>query len=77
MRFVKVDEVPKTRGKNEMRDIVTEFMNMKLKTVKVEDHGYRTAKQAYMAFRRAIVRWAFPIDVHMCQGEVYLIRRDM
>lgn len=79
MRFTEVKEIPgdRVRRKNEMRDILTEYMNMNIKSVKVEDHGYATTKLAYLAFKRAAERHVFPIDVHMRNGEVYLIRRDM
>ena len=78
MRFVKVDEIPKnTYEQYRMRNLLEEFMNMNTKQVKVEDHGYSNTKYAYSAFQRASKRWAYPVDVHMHSGEVYLIRRDM
>lgn len=79
MRFTEVKAVPndRVRRKNEMRDILNEYMKMNLKTVKVEDHGYATNKLAYLAFKRAVDRWVFPINVHMRDGELYLDRRDI
>lgn len=78
MKFVVVnDELPKKRARNEMRDLLNEFMNMGVKVVKIENHGYKTSKLAYLAFRRARDRHAFPIDVTTRNKEVYLIRRDI
>ena len=79
MRFVKVDKVPgdRVRKRGEMRCLLDEFMKMDIKSVRLEDHGYKTSKLAYMAFRRAAERWVFPIDVSLRNDEVYLIRRDI
>ena len=79
MRFVKVDKVPgdRVRKRGEMRDLMEEFMKMNAKSVRIDDHGYKTSKLAYMAFRRAVERWVFPIDVRLRNDEVYLVRRDM
>lgn len=79
MKFVKVDNIPgeRVRKRGEMRDLLDEFMKMNTKSVKVEDHGYKDSKLAYMAFRRAVNRWVYPIDVTLRSGNVYLIRRDI
>lgn len=79
MKFVKVDNVPgeRVRKRGEMRDLLDEFMKMNTRSVKIEDHGYKTPKLAYMAFRRAVNRWVYPIDVSLRGDNVYLIRRDI
>lgn len=79
MKFTKVNELPgkKNTSKFEMRDALNEFMNMNVKIVKLEKHGYKNARNAYAAFYKAARTWTLPIDVCMRNGEVYLIRRDM
>ena len=80
MKFVEVKEVPvkkKRSYKGELRDYLQEFMKMNLKSVKVEDHGYKTSNSAYKALHKATKYWVLPIDVVTRNGELYLVRRDI
>lgn len=79
MKFTEVKEIPEysRRYRGVMRDRLEEFMNMNIKAVKVEDHGYKTPEIAYKALHKATKRWALPIDVVTRKGEIFLIRRDI
>lgn len=79
MKFTEVKELPgkKYVPKFAMRDALNEFMKMNIKAAKLENHGYKNSRNAYTAFYKAAKKWAFPVDVCMRNGEVYLIRRDM
>lgn len=79
MKFVEVNEVPRMGYKrNELKVRLDEFMRMRTKTVKVIWEGtYKSARYASFNISRGVKRWALPIDVRSCKGEVYLIRRDM
>lgn len=80
MKFVEVKEIPSDKRytyKGEMRARLEEFMKMNVPIVRIENHGYKTFRLAYCAFYKAAKKWAFPIDVIMRDGEVYLKRRDV
>lgn len=83
MKFVEVMEIPEPskyrRKRGEMRRDLERFMKKHIKMAKVvygaED--YSGPVSCCSSYRNACKRWAFPIDVLMRNGEVYLIRRDM
>lgn len=56
-----------------------EFMNMGIKTavVRFDEHEYKDNKSCHTSLYRSAKRHAFPIDVVMRNGEIYLVRRDM
>lgn len=77
MKFVKVNEIPNRAPAHDMLAYLKEFMHMNVKTVRVDDHGYKSARTAANCIGSAVKRHVFPIDVRLSDGEVYLIRRDM
>jgi hypothetical protein len=77
MKFVKVNEVPKGVIARDMNAYLKEFMSMKIKMARVEDHGYKSARIAANCIGSAVKRHVFPIDVRLSGDEVYLVRRDM
>ena len=80
MTFVKVDgELPNKRRRGWILSLLEEFMNMNVKTVKVEfrEGEYASAGSCQSSFYRSAKRGCFPVDVRIHNGEVYLVRRDM
>lgn len=83
MCFVVVKELPETGvnpgEKGALKSRLDKFMEMNVKIVKIvlDDDDYCCPVSAHSAFNRACESWAFPIDVKMRKGEVYLVRRDM
>ena len=77
MKFVKVNEVPSRVQKRDVHAYLKEFMRMNIKTVRVEDHGYKSAKVAANCIGSSVKRHVFPIDVRQSGNDVYLIRRDI
>ena len=77
MKFVKVNEIPKSNPRRDMEAYLNEFMRMNIKTVRVDDHGYKSARVAANCLIVACKRHVKPIDVHLSDGRVYLVRRDM
>lgn len=78
MKFVKVSEIPqKSAPVHRMEAYLKEFMHMHVKIVRVEDHGYKSAKVAANCIGAACKRHVMPIDVRLSDGQVYLIRRDI
>lgn len=77
MKFVKVNEIPNVKSRSNMKTFLTEFMHMNVKMVRVDDHGYKSAKVAANCLGVACRRHVLPIDVRLSNGEVYLVRRDM
>ena len=81
MKFVPVNEVPKSRlgGKYQLKHYLDEFMKMNVKIVKVDlhEHEYKHPKYAHSGLSTSVKRFGYPIDVHMRNNEIYLVRRDM
>lgn len=83
MYFVEVKELPEIGSssgeKGALKSRLDKFMELGVKIVKIvlDDDDYCCPVSAHSAFSGAVERWAFPIDVKMRKGEVYLIRRDM
>jgi hypothetical protein len=83
MQFVQVEELPERTMKNGRKGATKHrlelFMEMKVKIAKVvlDDDDYVCPVSAYCSLAEACENLAFPIDVKMRNGEIYLIRRDM
>lgn len=84
MTFIEVKEMPDTLKKKcgkkgVLKSKLDKFMAMGIKTAKVvwSDHDYTNPMSCYNAFRVAVQRHVFPINVYMRNGEVYLVRRDI
>ena len=83
MYFVEVEELPKkatrTGKKGELKTRLDQFMDMRVKIAKLilDDCDYICPVSAYASYADACEYWAFPIDVKMRNGEVYLVRTDM
>lgn len=83
MKFIEVMAIPETskyrRKRGEMQIELKRFMKKHIKMAKVvygaED--YNGPVSCCNSYRAACRRGAFPVDVLMRNGEVYLIRRDM
>jgi len=77
MKFVKVNDIPNRAQAHDMVAYLTEFMRMNTKMVRVDNHGYKSARTAVNCISSACKRHVFPIDARQSGDEVYLIRRDM
>lgn len=83
MQFVEVTEIPKkSKSKHKkgwMKAWMDKFMNRGIKMAKVvyDENDYNGPLSCYNAYRAAVIRHVYPVDVKLRDGEVYLIRRDI
>lgn len=85
MKFIEVTELSKAseyahyNPKKSLKNYLQEFMKMNIKTALVEftELEYKSATAAYTCLRKACKRHAFPIDVRMINGKLYLVRKDV
>lgn len=61
--------------KTKVMKILEEFQNSDYDCVKIENHEYKNARSCYGAFYKSVKRFGFAtIEVHMMNGEVFLLR---
>lgn len=82
MKFVKYDGEIKRKsghGRGRVQRRLDDFMSMNVKQAIVEfDEGeYKNIMYGYKGLLVAVKRYVLPIDVHIADGVVYLVRRDM
>lgn len=89
MTFVPVDELPKTNRGRKVGDDFSEyhhykneldsFIKMNARIVKVNylTNEFASYRSAYKSLYDAIKRAGYPINAHVRNGEVYLVRRDI
>lgn len=78
MNFEKVKGIPK-RTNHKLTNYLNEFMRMNVKTAKVHfsDGEYKSVRIGAGCLGVAIKRNGYPIEVHVQEGDVYLMRRDL
>ena len=86
MRFVVVDEIPKSKtGAVKRSDYhkydleFQKFLNMNVKVARVEffQDEYASVRTARNVLRGAVKRYCVPIKVCIRSGEIYFVRTDM
>lgn len=79
MKFVAMEGLPARRSYSNLRLKLDEFMSMNVKVVKVElgKGEYTKLGNAQIGLSRAAKRDGYPVNAHVINNELYLIRRDM
>lgn len=79
MTFTVVSELPKKARQKKLRNLLEEVMNMNAKFVKMDfdKNDYANPKSAQNSLSVAACRGGFPIKVHIIDGEVYFVRKDL
>lgn len=81
MKFVECkDGIPFKIARREIaRARLVEFINMNVKCAQIvfNENEYKSTQVAYQCMRRATERWGYNISVHIRNGEIFLVNKDL